>query len=308
MPQKYSCQLAPIPLKKIWGGTALAQEWNKPFFLEQKIGESLEVSVFPENTERNSRVMNGVYSGLPLSQVLPQWEIESPLPLLVKLLEANQILSVQNHPRDQWIGGKYVPGKTEAWYILDAKPGAGVYKGFCRDTSEEEVRLRIQENCIQEILQWIPVTSGDFIYVPAGTIHAIGAGVTLIEIQQRTQATYRVYDWGRFDDEGNPRELHLEKALEVMCYQKEIALLEKSLAEVAFQCPYFQIEKKSCSGTLQQQTSFSWQILFLLQGSLTTQDGVKSHRGESLFIPFSEIKLEGEAEFLVISLASMLQS
>ncbi|MEK7483440.1 MAG: hypothetical protein AABZ60_03805, partial [Planctomycetota bacterium] len=164
---RYPCLLHPIPLPKIWGGNALAKEWRKPFETLQKIGESLELSVFPEDPAVDSIVANGNEAGKPLSHLLQAWGIVSPFPLLIKMIEAWQVLSVQNHPTEIQQESKPIPGKTEAWYILSAVPGAGVYKGFLRDTCETEVRTLIQENRITEILQWIPVQAGDFIYVPA---------------------------------------------------------------------------------------------------------------------------------------------
>lgn len=304
MPPRYSCFLHPIPLPKIWGGNALARVWKKPFDPQQKIGESLELSVFPESPALDSIVANGVYEGKALSEVLSLWNIPSPFPLLLKMIEAWEVLSVQNHPKEVFLESQVLPGKTEAWYILDAIPGAGVYKGFCRDTNETEVRKLIQEQRITEILQWIPVKAGDFIYVPAGTIHAIDKGVVLLEVQQRTQITYRVYDWGRLGENQQPRELHLEKALAVMNYQQEKQLKLPPLEEKPFSCPYFRVQKRVFNISVPQKitTERPWNILFQIEGNAWIDGQLPISPGQTVFVPHHEFEIQGDATILDISL------
>jgi mannose-6-phosphate isomerase len=173
----------PIFKDYIWGGTRLKEEFNKSTTLP-RVAESWEV-----------------YDG----------------PVLIKLIDARESLSVQVHPNDAYAcrveGGR---GKTEMWVILDCEPGAYLYFGFNREVSRDEVRRRIQEGTLTEALRILPVRRGDVVFIPAGTIHAIGEGIVLAEIQQNSDLTYRVYDFNRLGQDGKPRELHIEKALDVL--------------------------------------------------------------------------------------------
>jgi mannose-6-phosphate isomerase len=176
----------PIFKDYIWGGTCLKDEYGK-------------------------------LTDLP--RVAESWEIYNG-PVLVKLIDAKEALSVQVHPDDNYARRvENGTGKTEMWVILDCEPGSFVYFGFNHEVTREEVRSRIESGTLTEILRILPVRRGDVVFIPAGTIHAIGAGVVLAEVQQNSDLTYRVYDFDRLNTDGNPRELHIEKALDVLRYQ-----------------------------------------------------------------------------------------
>ena len=220
-------KLKPLKLKPavkdyIWGGTALKERWGKTSDTDT-IAECWEFSLFPGSSSEVDEVL---FKGFDLIKLYERYpaifgkaaEKHKVFPILIKLIDANADLSVQVHPSDEYAdkyeGGSL--GKSEIWYIADAKEGASIYYGFSRDVSREEAEKSIKENTITSLLRKIPVKKGEFYYVPAGTVHALLAGVTVIEIQENSNLTYRVYDYDRRDKAGNPRELHVAKALEVM--------------------------------------------------------------------------------------------
>ena len=206
-------KLQPVIKDYIWGGTTLKDKWGKTSETDT-IAECWELSSFPgaESIDAES------------GKTLPEIIAEHPeffggkasaeyFPVLVKLIDAASDLSIQVHPDDEYASmhENGSQGKTEMWYIADAKDGASIYYGFSRDVSREEVAESIQNNTITDLLQKVPVKKGDAFFVSAGTVHALLSGVTVVE---------RVYDYDRRDKNGNPRELHVEKALDVFNYKK----------------------------------------------------------------------------------------
>lgn len=199
-----------------WGGHMLRDLLMKDA-PEDATGESLEISALPGH---ESMVANGIHAGKPLSRMIELWGealtgcANGEFPLLLKLLDAQKSLSVQVHPGDAFAAeheGKR--GKTEAWVILNAEPGAKIVYGV--DTRGEDLEKIVAEGRLEECLRWKPVRPGDVYYIPDGMLHAIGEGVFLYEIQQSSDVTYRFWDWGRVGGDGKPRELHIEKALKV---------------------------------------------------------------------------------------------
>lgn len=200
-----------------WGGTALREVFGKPI-PDDTTGESLEVSVLP-----------GLCSRDPDGKGLDVWwreggeafrgtKVGETFPLLLKLIHARQRLSVQVHPKDAYAGlhegGKL--GKTEAWVILQAQPGARLVYGIVPGVTREALaHAAAQGAALEDCLRWIEVQTGNVLYIPAGMVHAIGEGILLYEIQQSSDVTYRFWDWGRLDEKGNPRQLHLQKGLDV---------------------------------------------------------------------------------------------
>lgn len=212
------------PLKDyIWAGGNLAKYWNKRGC---NIAESWELS-FVEGSQ--SVVDSGEFCGKKLSEVTSRadWgkncDRFDRFPLLVKLIDAGSDLSVQVHPDDDYaLAHEGQLGKTEMWYILDAAEGAGLYLGLNATLTAEQFRQSVAEGSITSRLNFLPVKAGETYFVPAGTLHAIGKGVTLLEIQQNSTLTYRVYDYGRRDKEGNLRPLHVEKAAATASLQKYV--------------------------------------------------------------------------------------
>lgn len=206
-------------------------------------------------------------------------------PMLIKLIDAKKNLSIQVHPSDSYAlenEGQY--GKTEMWIALDAEPGAALYYGFSREVTREEFAARISDGTLTEILQKVPVTSGDVFFIPSGTLHAIGAGLVLAEIQQNSNVTYRVFDYGRTGADGNPRQLHIEKALAVTDRRPAPRL---TFSEHLGSCRYFTTDghdgpfEATCDGT-------SFHALLCTDGEGTLTFGYetrKIQKGQCFFIP-----------------------
>ena len=200
-----------------WGGHMLRDVFMKDAPEDDVTGESLEISTLPG---QESLVANGLHAGKPLSRMVALWgedltgPVDGVFPLLLKLLDAQDKLSVQVHPGDDYAReheGK--AGKSEAWVILNAEPGAKLVYGL--DTKGEDLRAIVESGRIEDCLRWVAVRPGDVLYIPNGVIHAIGEGIQLYEIQQSSDVTYRFHDWNRVNLDGKPRQLHIEKALAV---------------------------------------------------------------------------------------------
>ena len=218
----YPYILEPKETTAIWGGDALVRRYGKPGDPSQPIGESWEC--WDEN-----RVINGELASATLGQLREDLgrALTGPIdpsrifPVLTKLIDARQPLSVQVHPDDAYAQRvEHQPnGKTECWYILACEPGAELVLGWARDTSREEYAKRVADGTLGEILRRVPVHPGDAFYLPAGTLHAIGAGIQLFETQQASDLTYRIFDWNRVGPDGKPRPLHVEKAADVLDFR-----------------------------------------------------------------------------------------
>lgn len=203
--------LEPFLVQKIWGGYKLSSMKNIEGLAGDPLGETWEVSCHQDGPSK--------LHGEELNQVLESLN----LPYLVKFLDTDDNLSVQVHPDDDYAREhENQLGKTECWLILDAEPGSGIYLGLKEGVTKNQLELSIKnsEN-VSNLMRFFPVSKGDFFFVPAGSIHAIGKGVTLVEIQQSSGVTYRVWDWNRVDQNGKGRTLHIEKALEVINFEAE---------------------------------------------------------------------------------------
>jgi mannose-6-phosphate isomerase len=218
----YPFVLEPLERELIWGGHALATRYGKTASPSAKIGESWEC--WDANL-----VLNGASAGRSLGDLRATLGREltghadptSPFPLLTKFIDARHALSVQVHPGDAYARRvEHAPvGKTECWYILEAEPDATIVLGWNRRTARGEYLERVRDGSLGELLRHVPVRPGDVFYLPAGTLHAIGKGIVLFEVQQASDLTYRIYDYDRIGPDGEPRELHVEKAADVLDYE-----------------------------------------------------------------------------------------
>jgi mannose-6-phosphate isomerase len=217
----YPLVIEPVQHDAIWGGHALAERYGKPPAGGANVGESWEC--WDEH-----RIRNGAHAGKTLAQVRRELGRElvgsadpaRPFPLLTKFIDAREALSVQVHPGDayaQRVEGQPV-GKTESWFVLEAPANASIVLGWKRATTRGEFLERVAGNQLDELLRHVPVRAGDSFYLPAGTLHAIGAGIVIFETQQASDLTYRVYDYGRLGPDGKARPLHVEKAADVLDY------------------------------------------------------------------------------------------
>lgn len=214
-------KLKPVTKEYIWGGQKLKTEWGKEADTAT-VSESWELSDFPGS---ESLIDDDLYRGYTLSKLRekhPEFFGErmkgyKSFPMLIKLVDAGKDLSVQVHPDDGYAAehenGSY--GKTECWYVLDADPGAYILLGLKRRSGKEELAEALKKGEITDLMNKIYVKPGDFYFVPAGTVHALCKGVTVLEIQENSNITYRLYDYGRTDKDGKPRKLHLKEALDV---------------------------------------------------------------------------------------------
>ena len=279
------CKLKPSTKDYLWGGTLL-KEWGKEA-PTPTIAECWELSF---NEAGPSFIASGKESGKRLMDVASKEDIGSLpasfpfFPVLIKLINSADNLSVQVHPSDEYAlshEGQY--GKTEMWYVIAAEEGAGLYVGFKRKTSAEEVRQKIQNGTILELLNFIPVHPGESYFIPSGTVHAIGKGVTVIEIQQNSTLTYRLYDYGRIGKDGKPRELHVEKALKVLRYEpySRPSFPPHTIGSCRYFTSYeWNVEQRS--EVVAPATSFA-SITFLSgQGTFA---GLSCQKGDTFFVP-----------------------
>ncbi len=217
MERLYPLTFRPIVKRLIWGGRRLADLLDKPVGDSRDYAESWEIS---DHRDDVSIVANGVLEGQSLRELIAErgeellGEARSQFPLLVKFLDANQVLSVQVHPDDE-LGKRLVNdnGKTEAWIILHADPGSLIYAGLKSGVTRDEFATAMELGEVEPLLHRFEPQAGDALLIPAGTVHAIGAGIVLAEIQQMSDATFRVHDWGRVGHDGRPRMLHPEESL-----------------------------------------------------------------------------------------------
>lgn len=218
-PTLYPLLLESRLLVKVWGGRKLHTVLNKSLPTDEPYGEAWEL-------HDQCTVINGVYAGQTVADLLRQfpddllgkpYDTTQGFPLLIKFIHAEDWLSVQVHPNDEQaaqLEGE-PRGKTEAWIILHAEPDAKLVMGITPNTPREAVKQAIANNTLESLLVYTPVKAGDVLFMPANTIHAIGPGIVLYEVQQSSDTTYRLYDWGRMDLDGTPRPLHIEKGVQV---------------------------------------------------------------------------------------------
>ena len=317
---KYPMKLI-APLKDyLWGGTRLRDEYGKETQLT-KIAESWELACHKDGM---SVIGNGAAAGQTLADrlaaegagALGTKAAKFPyFPLLIKLIDAHDDLSVQVHPDDDYarrVEGEY--GKTEMWYVMDAAPGAELLYGFQHEITKAEFRRRIEDNTLLDVVRHVPVQKGDVFFIPAGTLHAIGKGILICEIQQNSNTTYRVYDYGRIGTDGKPRDLHIEKALDVTCLAPaaqytaigtEVGICVGAQAHLLASCDCFTVYHLAVDGACVLPVGDdSFQCLTLLSGKLTLRtnaDLLPLRKGESVFLPagLGECSLTGQAELIL---------
>lgn len=312
-------KLAPAYKDYIWGGTNLKEKYGKKCDLDI-VAESWEVSTHPDGP---STVVSGPYQGKTLTEYIDSLgkdclgtkgkEFEF-FPMLIKFIDSKQPLSIQVHPDNEYalrVEKEY--GKTEMWYILDCQPDATLYFGVNRSITKEEFRERIENNTLLEVLKEVPVHKGDVFFIKAGTIHAIGAGITLCEIQQNSNSTYRVYDFGRVGKDGKPRELHIDKAIDVSNLnpiESDFKPAGKPVSDenattmLLATCDYF----TSFETTLKGSTTIdideeSFASMVLVEGNATVEnDGevLELTKGETVFMTAGSgpVKVTGDCQWI----------
>lgn len=311
--------LLKAPIKDyLWGGTKLKTEYG--FETDKEI--AAEAWTLSCHKDGCNTVLNGEYAGKTLPEVLKIWGDAALgkkaaafpyFPILIKLIDAKDRLSVQVHPDNEYAlknEGEY--GKTEMWYVVDCDEGAELIYGFNRKIDKAEFAKRIKDNTLLEACNLVPVKKGDVFFISAGTLHAIGSGILIAEVQQNSNTTYRVSDYGRLGVDGKPRQLHIEKALDVtktvppeQAYGNvgnEIPTEYGSIRKIA-ECDMFTAEiiKLDCKHTIKNNESFI--SLLVLSGNAEIQYGggtLKLNKGSSVFVPAGlDVHLSGNAEILM---------
>lgn len=299
----YPLKFTPILKQKIWGGNKLKDVLHKPCDTE-KWGESWEISGV-EGTQ--SVVANGAFKGRTLQRILDQYEarlvgvkvhrrFQNQFPLLIKFIDAGAELSVQVHPDDILAGKRHQGyGKAEMWYIMQADPMARINIGFNRSISKEEYLHHLREGRLVELLHFEKVKAGDSFYIQPGTVHAIGRGILLAEIQQPSDITYRIYDWDRKDEKGDSRELHTELALDAIDFKKPADYRlsysrEENQASTLYRSAYFTTQFLPVKGSITRSISAldSFVIYMCIGGKaeVSLEGNTEEIRyGECLLIP-----------------------
>lgn len=303
----YPLKFDPILKETIWGGDYLNKKLAKGDNPEAKVGESWEISSVEGNI---SEVSNGSLKGNSLTELIEVYMGDLvgekvyekhglELPVLIKFIDAQGDLSVQVHPNEKQANDKYnAHGKTEMWYVLNAEKDAKIIAGFEKNSSRQEVEKALEDNTVENLLRKDDSQPGDVFFIPAGRVHAIGAGNVLVEIQQTSDITFRVYDYDRRDDKGNPRELHVQESLDVLDYKSDENYktpYKGSINEPTnlAECPYFTTNTFSFDKTLGRDYYFldSYVILICTEGEFDVEyeggDSVNVKIGESILLPAS---------------------
>ncbi len=316
----YPLTFTPILKDRIWGGTKLKSYLNKSI-VSETTGESWEISTVPGDI---SVVASGVFEGKNINEIIDLHPTEilgksviarfgKQFPLLFKFIDAKEDLSIQLHPNDELAKQRHNSfGKTEMWYVMQADETARLVVGFKNDSNPKEYLEKLADKKLISLLEEYPVKKGDVFFLETGTIHAIGAGVVLAEIQQTSDVTYRIYDWDRVDANGNGRELHTELALEAINYNTTNSKIEYSeepnQSTKVVDCPYFK------TNIIALQDRFIWkkskdaftvfmctngQFELILNGEI-----MRYQMGDTILIPaiIDHLTLKGKATVLEISI------
>ena len=308
-------KLRPSCKDYLWGGHRLVDEYGKEYEGEI-LAETWELSCHPDGP---STIVNGVYAGKTLEEYIEEAGKEvlgkncrrfRDFPILIKFIDAKQNLSIQVHPDNRYAlknEGQY--GKTEMWYVMDAGKDAFLYYGFKKEISKEEFAGRIQEDTLLEVLNAVPVQKGDVLFIESGTIHAIGEDILIAEIQQNSNVTYRVYDYGRVGKDGKKRDLHIEKALAVT---NRVPLIKsKSSYPHVADCDYFTVDKLNLDGQMMRrmegyvsEESFVSILILDGKGTVSCGDQVTYKKGDSLFLPAGSgtYVIEGSCDALITTI------
>lgn len=327
MNKNYPFLLKPAGKDYLWGGNRLNEDFKKNIDMDP-LAETWECSTHPDG---QSYIASGEYTGKKLRDVLkkhPEFLGTHPksngdLPILVKFIDAKKDLSVQVHPDDEY-AFKYENGqlgKTEMWYVLDATKDAALVYGFKYNMNKSDIKKSIKDGTIEKYLNKVSVKKGDLFYITPGTVHAIGAGALIAEIQENSNLTYRLYDYNRVDKNGKLRQLHIDKALDVLNVNaaKELKQTGRIFihknglsSEFLFRCKYFEVYKENVNTQNIRQlykfktSSNSFHTLLCVDGCgiiMYDKESIPFFKGDCIFVPANsvEIRMHGIASFLNIS-------
>lgn len=314
----YPLQFDAILKERIWGGEKLKTLFNKP--ITSKItGESWELSTVPGDV---SVVANGEWKGKSLTQIIEEYpdavlgtavheKFGKQFPLLFKFLDAREDLSIQVHPNDALAKERHNSfGKTEMWYVMQADADARIIVGFKKDSNKEEYVQHLNDKKLLDILDTVKVQPGDVFFLETGTVHAIGAGLVIAEIQQTSDITYRLYDFDRKDAQGNTRELHVDLALDAINYNKvetkKAYKTAQNQSNTMVDCPYFTTNYIPLNGGINvNKTGDSFTVYMCVKGTFEIKyngELLQYKTGDTVLIPagLKHYEINGEATLLEI--------
>ncbi len=319
--------LSPAGKDYLWGGNRLNDDFSKGMDMHP-LAETWECSTHPDGL---SMVASGVFAGQTLKEVLEKRPdflgthpkpVDGGLPVLIKFIDAKSDLSIQVHPDDNYAreheNGSL--GKTEMWYVMDSSKNAKLIYGFHHDMDKEIIKRSLDEGTIEKYLQKVPIKKDDVFLIEAGQVHGVGAGALIVEIQESSNLTYRLFDYNRLDKNGCPRELHIEKALDVANLKssaeprqpmRTLRFKKGQAVELLGRCKYFQTERMILNTErIREMAEFqtgsnSFQVLLCTKGCGTMfwgQESLNFHKGDCIFIPANSemIKIHGKAQFLKV--------
>lgn len=316
-------KLTPAYTDYLWGGNLLKTEYGKKTDMEI-VAESWELSAHEDGS---SIIATGEFEGTSFADFAKKHpealgtncEGKDRFPLLIKLIDAQQALSIQVHPDDEYGYEKEgEPGKTEMWIVLEHKPDAFIYFGFENEITKDEFKQRIEKSTLDNVLKKVPVKKGDVFFIPAGTIHAIGAGIVIAEVQENSNTTYRVSDFGRLGADGKPRELHIAQSLEVTSLVPasfsapgllEPEAIQGGTIQQLAKCPWFTVSRLNLNGGKHSAAANGESFVSVLctngGGSISCGGtALPMQKGESAFIPAlaGGYSIEGSGEFILSSI------
>lgn len=323
-PSLYPLMFKPVYKNYIWGGNRIGRRYSRSL-PPGTYAESWEITNRAEGT---NVVVNGSLAGKDIQELTQAYGTEllgRPLehfPLLIKLIDAKERLSVQVHPDEAAAKATGGEAKAEMWYVLEAEPDAEVYAGFKPGVNEGRFREALANGQVGDLLEHVPVRQGDVLYIPGGCVHTIGAGILILEVQQNSDTTYRVFDWDRFGADGIPRELHIEQAMKVIKWQGVPAALQPMPSESSskgnliverLRSPYFRFEEVNVAGILDcPLDAKSFHALFLEKGLVRIKSGsvlVDVTPGTTILVPeclkeyeMANLDTTGASRFLRASL------
>lgn len=312
----YPLKFEPIFKQRIWGGQKLREYFNKDIPPFEKTGESWELADLPDD---KSVITNGELAGQTLAEAIEQYpgeiagnaDFKEPFPLLIKLLDAEEVLSVQVHP-DAEACQRMAKGdpKTECWYIIAAQPGAAIYKGLKKGVTKEDFERAIAGGTVADLLNKVVVKPGECHFLPAGTPHAIGAGLLIAEIQTPSDTTYRVFDFNRVDKNGKSRPLHIAEAIESIHFEQDSSDIPVTQSGRLVDSDYFKVDKgHRRDGGSEFMKPGKLKVLMILSGNgkfrRDTEAEVEFKAGDTILVPAcyqGAVEFDTESEYLKVLL------
>lgn len=296
----------PLYMTRVWGGRSLETIYQRPLPDEQPYGESWEIT---DRAKEQSIVSEGPYAGKSLhhlwtnqrEEIFGDGLVGNCFPLLIKILDARDDLSIQVHPPAALAPSLGGEPKTEMWYIADCDPDANLYIGFKNGVSREEFEQSLSEGTCAEKVHAVQPNPGESIFIPSGRLHAIGSGFLIYEIQQNSDTTYRVFDWNRVGLDGNPRDLHVEESMKSIDFNDYEPTMDTPDGVTLAQCDFFIVDQHELPiGTTFSNPSDSFSIITVVSGEVTSEGGRSFKAGDFLLLPrnASPLTVSNEARIL----------